>query len=63
VDTGAITQREVARLSNRDIRAGVEELILPAVVAMEEEKRGQIEVTDETRQRINKARGGVGGVG
>lgn len=48
---------------NAQVRARVEDVILPAVVAMEEEKRGQIEVTDETRRRIYKARGGVGGPG
>lgn len=62
-ERGSLAQREDARRTNRDIRARVEDVILPAVVAMEEEKRGQIEVTDETRQRINKARGGVGGPG
>jgi hypothetical protein len=42
---------------NAKIRANVEDVVLPTVLTLEEEKRGQIELSEDTRQRINKATG------
>ena len=55
-ERGSLAQQENARRENRDIRSRIED-VLTTVVALEEEKRGAIELTDETRQRINKAAG------
>lgn len=54
-ERGSLAQREDARRENRDIRSRIEDVVLPAIVALEEQKRGEIDLTDETRQRINKA--------
>ena len=43
---------------NAKLRDHVKDFVLPAVVALEEEKRGEIDLTDESRQRINKAASG-----
>lgn len=45
---------------NKELRARVEDEVFPAVVALEEERRGRVELTDETRQRIASAAEGRG---
>jgi hypothetical protein len=40
---------------NAALRARIEDEVFPAVLALEEQKRGQIDLTEQTRQRIAKA--------
>lgn len=51
---GSQNDRLRARDENHRIRARVEDVVFPAVIAMEEAVRGEIPFTDETRERINK---------
>ena len=59
-ERGSLAQREDAKRQNRDIRLDVEEKVFPAVIGLEEELRGQINVTDEYRKRIAATRSGNG---
>jgi hypothetical protein len=56
-ERGSATQKLEARDANKALRAHVEDEVFLAVIALEEEKRGAIEFTDEFRQRVNKAHG------
>lgn len=58
---GSFAEREDAKAANKQIRAELEEVVFPKVIALEEEKRGPIEFADDFRQRVqNAVRGGNG---
>ncbi|MCE9567406.1 MAG: hypothetical protein K8U57_35850 [Planctomycetes bacterium] len=54
-ERGSHHEKLMARDENKAIRTRIEDEAFPQIIAVEEEKRGQIELTDETRQRINRA--------
>jgi hypothetical protein len=51
---GSQNDRLRAREENHRIRARVEDVMFPAVIALEEAVRGEIPLTEESRQRITK---------
>lgn len=57
----SFTEKEDRVAENKAIRTRIEEVVFPTVVAMEEEKRGQLDLVDETRQRIQRAVSGGSG--
>lgn len=57
---GTHTEKLAARDVNKAIRTKIEEQVFPQVIALEEEKRGQIELTDDFRSRIQRAVTGNG---
>lgn len=54
-ERGSFHEREMAKRRNKEIRTELEESVLPAVVGLEEQSRGQIELTDDYRQRIHNS--------
>jgi hypothetical protein len=59
-ERGSLAQREEARRHNAALRTNIEEVIFPQVIALEEEKRGPIDLSDDFRSRIQKAAAGNG---
>jgi hypothetical protein len=52
---GSQSDRLRARDDNHRIRARVEDVVFPAVIVLEEAVRGEIPLSEESRQRIRKA--------
>lgn len=57
---GTHAEKLTARDVNKAIRTKIEEQVFPQVIALEEEKRGPIELTDDFRSRIQRAVTGAG---
>ena len=58
-ERGSMRERLEARDRNKAFRERLEDVILPTVVGLEEEKRGPVE-SDVLRERINQLRAGHG---
>lgn len=52
---GTHAEKLAARDVNKAIRTKIEEQVFPQVIALEEERRGPIELTDDFRSRIQRA--------